>query len=132
MQTALITGGTGFLGSKIVKKFLSNNYRVLVLVRQNSSFKRLEDVVDHPNLIKIRADDVDFENILREHKVRGAIHTATCYGRNNETWSEVAESNLLLPLRLLVAGEKSGVECFINTDTFFNENIYNITSSFSV
>lgn len=123
MQTILLTGGTGFLGSKIVEIILANGCQVIMLVRKNSSFEHLGVLIDNPKLIKVVLEEQKIEKVFSTYKIDAIIHTATCYGRNNESWAEIAEVNLILPLRLLSAGERAHVKCFINTDTFFNEKI---------
>lgn len=106
MKTILITGGTGFLGSRITKILAEEGFDVIQLKHQKE---------DEPAMA--------VEDYFLGKKIDAIIHTATCYGRRNEPWSTIADTNLLLPLRLMIAGEKSGVKCFINADTFFNEKI---------
>lgn len=123
MNIVFVTGGTGFLGSKIVESFLNEGYHVIILVRKNSSFKRIKKILNHPRLSQIFLSKDSLNECFSAHKINAIIHTATCYGRNNESWSEVADVNLLLPLQLLILGEQHGVECFINADTFFNDKM---------
>lgn len=123
MKTILMTGGNGFLGAKIAQVFLAQDYQVILLIREKSSLSRLTSVLNHPNLVKVFLEKNGIETCFSKYKIDSIIHTATCYGRNNESWPEIAEANLILPLRLLALGEQSGVKSFINADTFFNEKI---------
>ena len=43
-KSALVTGGTGFLGSHVVRRLVREGYHVHVLVRDQSDFSRLSDV----------------------------------------------------------------------------------------
>ncbi|MDB5259220.1 MAG: NAD-dependent epimerase/dehydratase [Candidatus Taylorbacteria bacterium] len=90
----------GFLGSRIKELLLKSGYEVIPFLRGD-----------------------DLNKCFSEHKIDAIIHTATCYGRNRESWPEISEPNLILPLRLLSLGEQAGVTCFINSDTFFNHKI---------
>jgi nucleoside-diphosphate-sugar epimerase len=64
------------------------------------------------NLDKFFAEGVD-----------AVVHTATCYGRQNEPASTILESNVSFPLRLVETCIKYKVKNFINTDTFFSSNL---------
>lgn len=51
------------------------------------------------------------------------IHCATNYGRHDPNPIATIESNLILPLQLLELGSRSGLRCFINTDTYLDKGI---------
>lgn len=122
MKTILITGGTGFLGSKIVSLILKKGHKVIILIRKNSSLERIKNELGNKRLILFSTEN-HINDCFIKHKIDFIIHTATCYGRNNEARSEIADANLLLPLNLILCAEKYGVDGFINSDTFFNEKI---------
>lgn len=44
IKNVLLTGGTGFLGSHILKSLLNLDYSVIVLVRRSSDLKRIESL----------------------------------------------------------------------------------------
>lgn len=123
MTTVLLTGATGFLGSKVTEFLLKDNFRVLILLRKESNLDRIKDVLDDKNLVKIYLDEKNFESTISQFTIDIVIHTATCYGRNDEYFSKIYEANLILPLRLLSISEQMKVKLFINADTFFNEKI---------
>lgn len=55
-------------------------------------------------------------------KIDAVIHTATCYGRNNETTVDIVEANVVFPLKLLETSSLYKTNIFFNTDTFFNKD----------
>lgn len=118
----LLTGGTGFLGSQILKLLLENKYKVILLVRPHSNFRKIKDFVSDGNL-KIVRSRKGLRPVFAK-KIDFIIHTATCYGRDDELASEIVDANLSLPLELLELGVRNGLRAFINADTFFNEQIY--------
>lgn len=127
-KRVLITGITGFLGSHLAKALLAHDYEVFALKRAASSLSRIESIINDINLYDI--DDID--SLFRKcGKIDTIIHTATCYGRNNEKVSDVFAANIEFPLRLLEAGNHAGVETFLNADTTLNKylNPYSLSKN---
>jgi nucleoside-diphosphate-sugar epimerase len=126
----LVTGVTGFLGSHLAKALLIAGYEVVALKRKSSSLRRVEDVVN--NIVFFDIEEIDFDQLFRDcGNINTIIHTATCYGRNNESVSEIFTANAEFPLRLLDAGNRAGVKVFLNTDTILDKylNLYALSKN---
>jgi CDP-paratose synthetase len=126
----LLTGVTGFLGSHLAKAILAAGYDVVALKRKSSSLRRVESIVS--GIVYVDIEEMDFERLFLDYgKIDVIIHTATCYGRNNESVSEVFSANTEFPLRLLDAGSRAGVELFLNTDTILDKylNLYALSKN---
>jgi nucleoside-diphosphate-sugar epimerase len=116
----LLTGATGFLGSSILRRIISD-YEVSVIVRAISNHHR---IVDQEGLINIyNLDEVSIEEIITQVGPDIIIHCATDYGRKQVSPLQVIEANLILPLKLLYYAELNGVSMFVNTDTFLDKRI---------
>jgi nucleoside-diphosphate-sugar epimerase len=116
----LLTGVTGFLGSHLATEILAAGYEVVALKRATSSLHRVESIAS--NIVFVDINELDFEKLFRDYgKIDAIIHTATCYGRNNESVREVFSANTEFPLRLIDAGSRAGVELFFNTDTILDQ-----------
>ncbi|MCL6089062.1 MAG: NAD(P)-dependent oxidoreductase [Candidatus Marsarchaeota archaeon] len=112
----LLTGASGFLGSRIMRKLLEKDRQVVVLKRSTSDLWRIEDMMP-----KVKAYDVDLEGPERafeENKISAILHTATAYGRKGESVPQIVSSNLVYPLQLMELGLAHGTGAFLNTDTF--------------
>jgi len=119
-STVLITGGTGFLGSHIAKRLLKEGYEVIILKRSFSDTRRISDVLS--DLTFYNLDQCDLQQPFRDFgKIDAIIHTATVYGRYQENIDEIVQTNIVLPLRLLQAGNDFGTKTYFNTDTYFNK-----------
>jgi nucleoside-diphosphate-sugar epimerase len=121
----VLTGVTGFLGSHLAAALIAHGCEVIGLKRQFSSLQRLNGLVSQLTLVDV--EDLDFDALFEASgKVDAIIHTATSYGRNNESVTEIFAANTEFPLRLLDAGSRAGVQAFLNTDTILDKylNLY--------
>jgi CDP-paratose synthetase len=128
IKKILMTGITGYLGSQMAKALLARGYSVIALKRKTSSLTRIESILAEITLYDL--EENDFSELFRAHpQINTVIHTATCYGRNNETASQVARANTLFPLNLLEASMSAGVKNFVNTDTALDKslNLYSLS-----
>ncbi|WP_166383423.1 MULTISPECIES: dTDP-glucose 4,6-dehydratase [unclassified Polaribacter] len=83
MQTILITGGAGFIGSNFIPYFLNTNknYKVvnLDLLTYAGDLSNLSEIEDNERYIFVKGDICDrdlVENLFKEHKFTGVIHFA--------------------------------------------------------
>ncbi len=128
MKNILLTGATGFLGSKLAARLhdSTSEYQVTALKRPQSNTWR----IDHLTRLRL----VDFEpNAIVDLFATGrfdiVIHCATDYGRNAVSQSDIIETNLLLPVQLLDLGIRHGLSVFINTDTMLDKRVSSYTLS---
>lgn len=122
-KKVLLTGGTGFLGSNILRLLLEKNYKVVVLKRSFSDTKRIDSFLGNSAVTLFDVDGGKLERCFSEHKIDCVIHTATAYGRTGESIMDIVRANFLFPLELLSLASKYNVELFVNTDTFSNDAI---------
>ena len=83
MQSILITGGAGFIGSHVVRLFVNKypNYKIINLDKLTyaGNLENLKDIENASNYTFVRADICDFEKMLelmKAHAVTGVIHLA--------------------------------------------------------
>jgi nucleoside-diphosphate-sugar epimerase len=105
---ALVTGATGFLGSRVAAALVAAGEQVIAALRPSSDRSRL------PAKVAIR--QTSDPRALCEG-VDAIVHLACCYGRAGEAVAEVAEANFHAPLRLLDAAMRTGVRAFVSTGT---------------
>ena len=119
--TILMTGATGFLGSNLLRKLLETGYRPIVLKRSFSDIWRIKDEIKEVSFLNL--DEVSVEDIFINKKIDIILHCATNYGRKDPNPFTVIDANLFLPLKLLEAGKRNRVKCFVNTDTILDKRI---------
>ncbi|MEG6612856.1 NAD(P)-dependent oxidoreductase [Pseudoclostridium thermosuccinogenes] len=114
----LLTGATGFLGSHVLQELVKQNIYMVVLKRSFSNDYRIRKL--RSGYTSYDIDRVSLSEIFeKESKIDAVIHCATSYGRQNEEVSDIFQTNVCFPLRLLEIASCYNTDIFINTDTFF-------------
>ena len=126
----LLTGVTGFLGSHLAKALLTAGHEVIALKRRASSLRRIESIANELALVDV--DGLDFDALFVQHgNIDAIVHTATAYGRKQESVIEIFAANTAFPLKLLEASSRAGVKVFVNTDTILDPylNLYALSKN---
>ena len=88
LKTILITGTTGYLGTRLSKHFLDEGYNLIALcLNEKEVFK----YSDNKQVKTYYLDKTPINKIFEENNIDIIIHTATLYGRNNENISQIIE-----------------------------------------
>lgn len=118
----LVTGATGFLGSHLTKALLKEKNEVIVLKRSFSNTQRIDEVLGQVTTYNI--DQCALELPFKEQgHIDAIIHTATCYGRKNESIVKVHDTNTNFPLKLLETAAQFNTKTFFNTDTILEKDV---------
>lgn len=127
LQTILLTGATGFLGSYLLEALLLKGHKVVILKRSTSNTWRIENLLDQ--CVSYDVDTQPLELAFEDQHIDVAMHTACHYGRNTDPMTQVVESNLIFGLRILDACLKFNTDTFFNTDTLLQKhlNIYTLS-----
>lgn len=83
MKTILITGGAGFIGSHVVRRFVTkySDYKIVNVdaLTYAGNLENLKDIENHPNYIFEKTDITDTKavlNIFEKYQPDGVIHLA--------------------------------------------------------
>ncbi len=117
MKKVLVTGGSGFIGSNLVRSLLSQQHEVYLLVQPNDPLWRIKDIVDKVQILYIGLTEFAAINaIVQTIKPDLIFHLASFGGMPYETdQKKVFDVNFYGTLNLLNACKKVGFECFVNT-----------------
>lgn len=113
IRTAVLTGGTGYFGSRLVRLLVQRGTSVALLARDGARWERLQDVRE---AVLVRSVDTPLLDVFGMAPDL-VVHTATCYGRRGESDEEVRAVCFDWPDRLLAEAGAAGVPWFVNCDT---------------
>ncbi len=112
MEKAFVTGGSGFIGGNIVKKLLSKNFKVKVLIR-NSKMLLPHDWKDKVEIV--------YGDILEPESFRGqmndceiVIHGAAVIAFWNRLWEKVYKINVIGTKNILNEALKAKCRKFVH------------------
>ena len=127
----LITGGAGFIGSHLVRRFVRNypEYTIFNLdaLTYAGNLENLRDIEKEPNYKFVKGDIVDqdfIDNLFREHRFDGVIHLAAESHVDRSITDPLAfvKTNILGTVNLLNAAkeiwaDKKGGQRFYHVST---------------
>ncbi len=125
MQTILVTGGAGYVGSILVRRLLEAGHKVVCLDSLRFGGESLLDVFNHPNLIFFKTDIRDYDEVdqrLKEHKPWAVVHLAAIVGDPAcRREPEIAnQTNWEASANLITRSRQVGTERFIFASTCSN------------
>jgi len=128
-KNLLLTGGTGFLGSNLLRRFVAEGYRIVLLTRASSDTWRIKDCMG--SVRHCMLPETCLDALFQEESFDSVVHCATNYGRREVDITCILEANLILPLQLLQLARKYKVGSFINTDTILDKRVssYSLSKS---
>lgn len=128
-QRVLITGGTGYVGGRLVRRLVALGAETHVLIRQTSQLKTLADVADrlivHPHDGSIGS----MQAALSSARPERVFHLASLYLTQHrpDDLERLVQSNIHMPTQLLEAMACCGVKYLINTGTAWQHQQHDST-----
>lgn len=118
-KVVLITGGTGFIGSRLAKRLISDGYIVHLIVRERSNLEQIR-----PFLTDLKCHNYDgsipnLVEIVNTVKPGTVFHLASLFIAEHRTdqVDSLIESNILFGTQLLEGMRQSNIRRFINVGT---------------
>jgi len=125
----LLTGATGYLGSRLCKRLIEDGHHVVAVHLNHGEKISSLCNADESSVTRVYLDDATVDEILTANQVDGVIHTATLYGRSSESLASMVLANEVFPVEILASCLKNNIKFFINTDTILAKNVSNYALS---
>lgn len=85
---AVVIGGTGFIGSHLIKQLIAANQRIKVIARNT---RTLPEIFHHPN-VTVVSGDIANEKVIDVAVASAPIVIHLAHGGGGETWEEIKRS----------------------------------------
>ena len=115
----LLTGATGFIGSQLTQRLISEGHQVAIVVRPESSLEILQAVLPQIQVHVYHGSYASLVQSLELTQPELVIHVASLFLAQHKS-SDVdglISSNVLFGAHLLEAMDQSGVKLLVNTGT---------------
>jgi len=118
-RIALVTGGTGFIGTNLIKRLILTGWIVHVIVRQQSNLNSLEGSIKKITLHTSDGSTSSLVKILKNSKPIVVFHLASLFlsGHLPNDIEPLIKSNIIFSTQLLEAMNESGIKNIVNTGT---------------
>jgi dihydroflavonol-4-reductase len=109
-----VSGGTGFVGSAVIRKLLADGHAVQALVRPGANTRMLDGLP-----VERVSGDLSDASVLQQGMAGcdWVFHVAALYAYWGYTWDEFYQSNVAGTRRVLEAAAKSGVRRIVQTSS---------------
>lgn len=119
----LLTGATGFIGRGLVPMLRNSGYDPVLLLRADSSLVT-DCELAKCSTIRVESNVESLAEQLRQSGCVAVLHLASLFLATHQPSqvSELIESNIAFPTRLLEAMKLAGIKQIVNTGTFFQNS----------
>lgn len=119
MERLIVTGGTGFIGSNLVRKLVSQNYDVHVICRKDSNLNSIWDCLSKIDIYKYDDNIKELINYFQNVKPICVFHLASLFigHHKSDDVDNLIKSNIHFGAHILEAMAQSDTKQIINTGT---------------
>ena len=118
-KTALVTGATGFVGSYLVRRLITEGWKTHIITRSSSNLTQLEDVAGKVVIHQHDGTTSSMIDIVKKAEPEIVFHLASLFlaQHRSEDIERLVQSNILFGAQLVEAMTLQGVKKLINTGT---------------
>ncbi len=130
MANFIITGATGFIGSRLSKKLIEQGHTVNIISRKSSKYSNLKTIKEKINIFEYDGNIKSLIEYFNKSNADFVIHLASLFIAENkpEDVDKLIDSNIKFSTQILEAMNQSKCKKIINTSTswqHYNNENYN-------
>ena len=116
-QPILITGASGFIGSNLLRFFISKNIKVNIILRKKSNIWRIKDIIKKSKVFYVDLrDKKNLSKVIKKIKPKSIFHLATYGAYAHQNKFDLIKSSILDgTVNLINECKKIKFNVFINT-----------------
>jgi dihydroflavonol-4-reductase len=109
-----VTGGTGFVGSAVIRKLLSKDHEVRALIRKGANTRQLDGLK-----VERITGELSDTSALRDgmNGCEWVFHVAALYAYWGYSWDEFYQSNVQGTRRVMEVAQRSGLKRIVYTSS---------------
>lgn len=121
IKCALVTGGSGYIGSRLVERLVADGWRVHAILRPSSSLSLLESCSNRITIHRHRGSMGEMLNIVAAAKPEVVFHLAAMAAADHrpENVDQMITGNVLYSTQMVEGMMQNGVKNLVNTETFW-------------
>ena len=118
-RRVLVTGGNGFIGSRVLKKLLEIGDIPIIIKRNSSDLWRINTILN--KVISHNIDNLPLDKILEIEKIDAVINLAAYYKKNNiyQDIEKLVDSNIKFPSQILQLCKDHEIPIFVTAGSYF-------------
>jgi nucleoside-diphosphate-sugar epimerase len=118
----MVTGGAGFIGSRLVEELLKGGFRVALILIEDENTTRIDNLLDHLEIFRADLRDTEaVEKAVYRFQPEIVYHLATYYSVKHSR-NEIApmiSTNVLGTVNILESSASNNTRLFINASSCF-------------